>query len=56
MAIVAFYVGLYALTKEKNNRFAFSFEKAIKAGNIMWWGFVAFNTAQIAAELIAKSH
>ena len=48
MAATAIMIGSYALTQEHNSRFAFSFDKAIRIGNIFTWGVVALNTIQLA--------
>ena len=51
----AVMVGLYALSKEKNSRFAFSFEKSIQVSNIIAWGINVMNAAQIIYGQLPKS-
>lgn len=40
-------IGMYALTKKRNSRWAFSFEKAIQISNMIAWGVAVLNAAQI---------
>lgn len=49
MAVTAVVIGGYALTKERNGRFAYSFDKALRLGNVFYWGILAINTLQLAA-------
>lgn len=50
-AISAILIGLYALTKEKNSRFAISFDGAVRISNVISWGVVALNAVQVAHAL-----
>jgi len=51
-AVTACLIGLYALTKKHNNRFAYSFEEALKISNVLTWGMTALNTLQVLPELL----
>jgi hypothetical protein len=46
-AVTVSMIGMYALTKTHNSRWAFSFEKAMSIGNAICWGFNVFNVSQI---------
>ena len=53
--VTALLIGSYVLSKTSGNRFLFSYEKAIKIGNLIYWGVNAINVAQVAAHLIQNS-
>lgn len=47
-AVTAVLIGTYALSQEKDWRYKFSFDRAIRISNIITWGVLAFNTIQFA--------
>ncbi len=48
MAVTAFMVGMYALTKERGHKpLVYSFEKAVATTNLLSWSVVFFNAFQI---------
>ncbi len=51
MAVTLFLVGAYALTKEKESRFAFSTEKALQIGVAIMSAVLMMNAVQVAVEL-----
>ncbi len=50
-AVTAWMIGIYALTKTNDSRWAFSFEKAMNISSIISWAVVALNTVQISLYL-----
>ena len=51
VAVPAILIGLYALTKKHGGRWEFSLDRAMRIGNIVCWGVVALNMAQIAGAI-----
>jgi hypothetical protein len=52
MALVSIYIGLYALTRGRKNSADFILDKTMMAMNLITWGVVALNTAQVAAQIL----
>jgi len=48
VAVTALLIGVYALSKEYPGRFSYSIDKAMNILNVVAWGIVVLNTAQIA--------
>ena len=53
--VTALLIGSYALSKASGSRLSFSYEKAIRIGNLIRWGVNAINIAQVAAHLAQNS-
>ncbi|SRR5581483_4388828 len=47
VAMTAVLIGVYALCKQYPNRFSFSVDKATRIVNVITWGAVALNMAQL---------
>jgi hypothetical protein len=53
--VIALIIGSYALSNASGSRLSFSYEKAIKIGNLIYWGANVINIAQIAVHLAQNS-
>lgn len=54
IAITTIIIGLYALTQKEGKRWKFSTDKVLKIGNVMVWGVVTWDAANLAAEVASK--
>lgn len=51
-----YLIAAYSLTKNRNSRLEFSYEKGLKLGNLYSWAILGINLLQIAPEIIKHFH
>jgi len=52
--VIVALIGSYALAQSQGSRLEYPLEKAMKIGTYMVWGIVAWNSVNIAAEVLSK--